>query len=174
MQFFLMPWTASDYLALYEHIMGVLDEIDPIIVMVDSVLSPGLDAVRAQGRNHVTVSPNSLKDNFVSMQSWGSMFWKYLAYTFLTSLTPALKLMFLLHVFRLSISRPMAPYSRKHLPQHPLHLQCPQHPNVNKKESIPQTKWDCQTIGCVPDVPKGLPLADPISTRTRISRARRA
>jgi hypothetical protein len=89
MQLFLMPWTASDYLALYKYIMGVLDEIDPIVVIVDGLLSPALDATRAQGRNHVTLSPNSLKDNFASMQPWGSMFWKYPAYRSLTSFTPA-------------------------------------------------------------------------------------
>jgi hypothetical protein len=174
MQRFLMPWTASDYLALYEHIMGVLDEIDPIVVIVDSLLSPALDATRAQGRNHVTLSPNSLKDNFASMQPWGSMFWKYPAYKSLTWFTPARKLMFLQHVFRPSVSRPMAPYSSKHLPQYPLHLQCPPHPIADRKEIIPQTKWDCQTVGCILDLPKGLPLADPISTRTRVSHARRA
>jgi hypothetical protein len=30
MQRFLMPWTASDYLALYKHIMEVLDEMIPL------------------------------------------------------------------------------------------------------------------------------------------------
>jgi hypothetical protein len=84
MQRFLMPWTAPDYLALYEHIMEALNEIDPIVVIVDSLLSPALNATRAQRRNHVTLSPNSLKDNFASMQPWGSMFWKYPAYTSLT------------------------------------------------------------------------------------------
>jgi hypothetical protein len=69
-----MPWTASDYLAFYEYIIGILDETDPIVVIVDGLLSPALDATRAQGRNHVTLSPNSLKDNFASMQPWGSMF----------------------------------------------------------------------------------------------------
>jgi hypothetical protein len=174
MQRFLMPWTASDYVALYEHIMGVLDEVDPIVVITDSLLSPALDATRAQGRNHVTLSPNSLKDNFASMQPWGSMFWKYPAYTSRTSFAPVPKLIILQHLFRPSVSRSMAPYSSKHLPQHPFYLQCPPHPIANRKENIPQTKWDCQTIGCILDLPKGLPLADPISTRTRVSHFLRA
>ncbi|CZR69812.1 uncharacterized protein PAC_19712 [Phialocephala subalpina] len=77
MQTFLMPWTAPDYLATYKDILRVLGEIDPFIVVVDPMLGPALDAVRTQGRNHVVLSPNTLKDNFVSMQPWGSMFWKY-------------------------------------------------------------------------------------------------
>jgi hypothetical protein len=68
----------------------------------------------------------------------------------------------------------MAPYSSKHLPHHPLYIQCSQYPNVNKRERIPQTKWDCQTIGYILDLPKGLPLADRIPTRNRISDTRRA
>lgn len=77
MQNFLMPWTAIDYLATYNDILRLLDEIDPVIVVADPLLGPGLDAIRTQNRNHVILSPNTLKDNFVAMQPWGSMFWKY-------------------------------------------------------------------------------------------------
>lgn len=80
MQDYLMPWTAPNYLAIYRDILRVLDEVDPIVIVVDPIFGPALDAIRAQGRNHVILSPNSLKDNFVSMQPWGSMFWKYPAY----------------------------------------------------------------------------------------------
>ncbi|KUJ09626.1 glycosyltransferase family 1 protein [Mollisia scopiformis] len=77
MQDFLMPWTATDYLAIYKDVLRLLDEIDPIIVVVDPIFGPALDAIRTQGRNHAILSPNNLKDNFVSMQPWASMFWKY-------------------------------------------------------------------------------------------------
>ncbi|KAE8451625.1 hypothetical protein EG329_003082 [Mollisiaceae sp. DMI_Dod_QoI] len=77
MQDFLMPWTAPDYLAIYQDILRIIDEIDPLIIAVDPLLGPGLDAIRTRGRNYVILSPNTLKDNFVSMQPWGTMFWKY-------------------------------------------------------------------------------------------------
>jgi hypothetical protein len=80
MQTYLMPWSAPEYLDIYKDILRVLDEVDPIVVAVDPLFGPGLDAVRAHGRNHVVISPNSLKDNFGSMQPWGSFFWKYPAY----------------------------------------------------------------------------------------------
>ena len=80
MQKYLMPWSGPEYLAIYEEISRLLKEVDPIVVAVDPLFGPGMDAIRDQGRNHAIVSPNSLKDNFGSLQPWGSMFWKYPAY----------------------------------------------------------------------------------------------
>jgi hypothetical protein len=77
MQTCLMPWSGPEYLGLYEQVLAVLDEVDPIVVAVEPLFWPGLDAVRAQGRNHVIVSPNTLKDNFAAMQPRGAFFWKY-------------------------------------------------------------------------------------------------
>ena len=77
MQKFLMPWGAEEYLSLYHESLKFLEELDPIIVAVDPLFGPGMDAIRATGRNHVIVSPNSLKDNFVDKQPWLSMLWKY-------------------------------------------------------------------------------------------------
>lgn len=63
-QKFLMPWSAEEYLSLYHESLAILEEVDPIIVAVDPLFGPGLDAIRATGRNYVIVSPNSLKDSF--------------------------------------------------------------------------------------------------------------
>ena len=76
MQKFLMPLGAEEYLALYHEALNILEEVDPNIVAVDPLFGPGLDAVRASGRNHVIISPNSLKDNFAN-KPWLSMLWKY-------------------------------------------------------------------------------------------------
>ncbi|KAF7935514.1 hypothetical protein EAE99_002494 [Botrytis elliptica] len=72
-----MPWTAPDYLDIYKEISGILETVDPSIVAVDPVFGPGVDAVRAQGRNHVIISPNTLKDSFAKYQPWGAVLWKY-------------------------------------------------------------------------------------------------
>jgi hypothetical protein len=73
----LMPWTGPEYLGLYQEILALFDEIDPLVVVVEPTFGPGVDAARAQGRNYAIVSPNSMKDNFAPMQPWGSWFWKY-------------------------------------------------------------------------------------------------
>ncbi|KAJ8068866.1 hypothetical protein OCU04_002550 [Sclerotinia nivalis] len=77
MQHWLIPWTAPDYLGLYKEISGILETVDPIVVAVDPLFGPGIDAVRAQGRNHAIISPNSLKDNFVQFQPRVAALWKY-------------------------------------------------------------------------------------------------
>jgi len=55
----------------YQEVLRVLDEVDPIVVAIDPMFGPGLDAVRAQGRNHVIIRPNALKENFSATQPWG-------------------------------------------------------------------------------------------------------
>lgn len=50
MQKVLMPWGAEEYLSLYHEALKVLEEVDPIIVAVDPLFGPGLDAIRATGR----------------------------------------------------------------------------------------------------------------------------
>jgi hypothetical protein len=76
-QMFLMPWGAPEYLEVYRDIERVIEEVDPLVIVVEPKFGPGLDAARAHGRNHVIISPNALKDNFAHFQPWGSMFWKY-------------------------------------------------------------------------------------------------
>ena len=77
MQKYLMPWGAEEYLALYHESLRFLEEVDPIIVAVDPLFGPGMNAIRATGRNHVIISPNSLKDNFADKQPWLRMLWRY-------------------------------------------------------------------------------------------------
>jgi len=90
MQMYLMPWSAPEHVEIYEDVLRVMGEINPTIVVADTLFGPGLDAIRAQGRNYVILSPNALKDNLASMQPWGRMLWKYPACVFLfLSLSPS-------------------------------------------------------------------------------------
>ncbi|QSZ37360.1 hypothetical protein DSL72_009458 [Monilinia vaccinii-corymbosi] len=73
----MMPWTGPEHLDIYREISEILEEVDPVIIAVDPLFGPGMDAARASGRNHVVLSPNSLKDNFMALQPKGAALWKY-------------------------------------------------------------------------------------------------
>lgn len=77
LQKYLMPWTSPEYLALYQEITSILEEVDPAMVAVDSQIGPGLDAIRTLGLQHAILTPNALKDNFADRQPWGAVLWKY-------------------------------------------------------------------------------------------------
>ncbi|KAL5353704.1 hypothetical protein ACLOAV_001744 [Pseudogymnoascus australis] len=77
LQKYLMPWTGPEYLALYQEITSILEEVDPAMVAVDSQIGPGLDAIRTLGLQHAILTPNALKDNFADRQPWGAVLWKY-------------------------------------------------------------------------------------------------
>ena len=72
-----MPWTAEEYVALYKHIEELIEEIDPAVIAVDTFLGPAMSVTRELNRRHVTLSPNTLKDQFAFMQSWGTGVWKF-------------------------------------------------------------------------------------------------
>lgn len=77
LQYFLLPWSAPDHIALYNELLQLFDEIDPAVVALDMFVVPALDAVRTARRNEVMVTPNSLKDYFAEIQPWGAVLWKY-------------------------------------------------------------------------------------------------
>jgi hypothetical protein len=71
------PWTGPDYLALYHEIRGVVETIDPIVVVVEPLFAPAIDAVRAMDRQQVILTPNAISDTIGAKQSWGAVLWKY-------------------------------------------------------------------------------------------------
>jgi hypothetical protein len=83
MQDCMLPWSGPDYISLYQEILRLIEDIDPLVVVVDLLFGPGLDATSAMGRNRVIISPNTLKDTFVADQPWGAFFWKYPVYVLL-------------------------------------------------------------------------------------------
>jgi hypothetical protein len=80
LEMFLVPWTGPEYVALYHDIVRVIEEVDPKLIVVDTAFPPGMDATRNLGRQHVSLSTNTLSDNFLPMQPKGAMFWKHPAY----------------------------------------------------------------------------------------------
>lgn len=77
MQIWISPWSADDHFSLYQELQVLIDEIDPAVVVLDTLFRPGIDATRDKNRLHVIISPNSVVDNFLGDQPYGSMFWKY-------------------------------------------------------------------------------------------------
>jgi hypothetical protein len=77
MQEWLTPWSAPEYIALYQTLCNLLEEIDPAIVAIDPYFAPALNAIRKWGGNYVVISPNSLQDTFGAIQPRGEVLWKY-------------------------------------------------------------------------------------------------
>ncbi|KAL4901282.1 hypothetical protein BDW74DRAFT_181859 [Aspergillus multicolor] len=73
----LMPWTPEEYLALYEETVRLIDEVDPAVIVVDSMQRPFVDAARNANRQFAMLNPNALTDIIAYRQPWGQMFWKY-------------------------------------------------------------------------------------------------
>ena len=86
LQLYLSPWNAEEHLAMYEQVKQVITELNPAIVVLDSLLRPGIDAVRDQNRLHAFVTPNTLVDNFSGDQPW-KMLWKYPWYAISSTIT---------------------------------------------------------------------------------------
>lgn len=76
-QILLAPWKAEEHWTLYQIITGIIDEVDPAVVVLDSIFRPGVEATQDANRMHMFISPNSLTDSLAHKQPWGAMFWKY-------------------------------------------------------------------------------------------------
>lgn len=80
MQDFICPWEPDEFYKLYTEIGSLIDDLDPAVIVVDSIFRPAIDAIRDKHRQHIILTPNTHVDNFLAIQPYGSMFWKYPAY----------------------------------------------------------------------------------------------
>ncbi|SCV52105.1 uncharacterized protein FFB14_12417 [Fusarium fujikuroi] len=76
-QLWISPWTFEDHVHLYKEIGGIIDEVDPAIIVLDSWLRPAIDATRKRNRQHAFITPNTLIDHFLGIQPLWARFWKY-------------------------------------------------------------------------------------------------
>lgn len=72
-----VPWNGSEYMAIYNDITRAIGNVDPGLVVLDTMFTPAQDAVRQLQRKHVLLSPNSLRDFGAASQPRGQMFWKF-------------------------------------------------------------------------------------------------
>ncbi|KAM5349592.1 hypothetical protein ACJ41O_006097 [Fusarium nematophilum] len=77
MQIWLSPWSTEDHLDIYEQLNTIIDQVDPAVVVLETLFRPGMDATRDKNRQHALITPNPLVDTFMGHQPYGSMFWKY-------------------------------------------------------------------------------------------------
>ena len=77
MQTFICPWEADEFYELYKEIGDLIEEVDPAVVIVDSLFRPAIDSTRDKNRQHIILTPNTHVDNFLAIQPYGGMFWKY-------------------------------------------------------------------------------------------------
>lgn len=75
--FYMAPWPAEEHLKIYQNVRDIIDELDPAVVVLDTLFTPAMDATRQGNRLHAIITPNTLIDNFPAQQPWGAMFWKY-------------------------------------------------------------------------------------------------
>ncbi|KAI0153280.1 hypothetical protein GGR57DRAFT_492380 [Xylariaceae sp. FL1272] len=58
-------------------ISHIIDDINPAVVVIDTLFRPALDATRDKNRLHAIISPNTLIEDFPADQPLDKMFWKY-------------------------------------------------------------------------------------------------
>jgi len=81
-----VPSFGLAYMQVYDRIVKLIEELDPAMVVVDGLLSPGIDACHSLNRRHVLNSPNTATDAGRMQQPWLKGFWYYPAFVFLSTL----------------------------------------------------------------------------------------
>ena len=76
----LQPVEPEQYLSTFKQCLALIEEIDPAVVVVEPLFSPGIDAVRMMRRREVMLSPSALQDTLGQFQPNGEVLWKYPAY----------------------------------------------------------------------------------------------
>jgi len=77
---------------IYGSIVRFIEELDPATVVVDSLLSPGIDACYSSKRRFVLNSPNTPMDLARLQQPRLKCLWYYPAFVLLSNLIPSFRL----------------------------------------------------------------------------------
>ncbi|KAI3321746.1 glycosyltransferase family 1 protein [Xylariaceae sp. AK1471] len=80
MPFYVSPWSGEDHITLFQEAIGIIDEVDPALVVLDTFLRPAIDATRNRSRLHAFISPLTPLEIFPLEQPHGSWLWKYPVY----------------------------------------------------------------------------------------------
>ncbi|KAK4684396.1 hypothetical protein P7C73_g5781, partial [Tremellales sp. Uapishka_1] len=71
------PESPEEYLAAAQSVEALIDALDPDLIVVDTLFSAARDAIVRKGREHVLLSPNTLKENTEADQGAGVFFLPY-------------------------------------------------------------------------------------------------
>ena len=105
------------YMRIYDSIVKVIEELNPGLVIVDSLLNAGLDACHSLNRKFVLNSPNCPIDVARTQQPWLKGFWYYPMFVFTSNSIPKLQLSFSSFDqdrYRIIVPDPMEGYPNKH------------------------------------------------------------
>ncbi|KAL7951336.1 hypothetical protein V8C42DRAFT_303788 [Trichoderma barbatum] len=75
--FLMVAWPNEAHLSLYQQTVDIIQEVDPAVVVLDSLLRPSIDAAVNLNRARAYITPNSLADHLSALQPRGAHFWKY-------------------------------------------------------------------------------------------------
>ena len=64
----LAPWSGHDYISIFDACCQLIKELDPSLVILDPIFSPGYDAAISLNRRHLVLSPNTFKDHATGSQ----------------------------------------------------------------------------------------------------------
>ncbi|RFU76259.1 glycosyltransferase family 1 [Trichoderma arundinaceum] len=73
----LTAWSNEDHLSLYRQTVDIIQEVDPAVVILDSMLRPSVDAAVNLNRTRAYITPNALADLLTPVQPRGALFWRY-------------------------------------------------------------------------------------------------
>lgn len=77
MAVFAASWPGEMHLQIYAAVKDLIKDINPLLVVLDPVFIPGVEACRDSMVKHVMLSPNAMKDVLSQQQPRGQMLWKY-------------------------------------------------------------------------------------------------
>jgi hypothetical protein len=77
LQYLICPWSAEEHFSIYNELETLIDEVDPAVVVLDSIFIPAIEATREKNRRYAVITPNQVIDNFITEQPYRSIFWKY-------------------------------------------------------------------------------------------------
>lgn len=78
---YLCPWDAQEHYDILLEVQGIINEVDPALVVLDTLFTPAVDATRNLNRLHAFASPNPVSDSFPDRSPWGQVLWKYPAFS---------------------------------------------------------------------------------------------
>ncbi|THU92235.1 UDP-Glycosyltransferase/glycogen phosphorylase [Dendrothele bispora CBS 962.96] len=73
----MVPWTAKEYAEQLKFMEQLINDIDPIAILLDPMHRPAIDLCEKTGRSYMILSPNTPKEIVGMMQPYGQVFWKY-------------------------------------------------------------------------------------------------
>lgn len=72
-----LGWKPEEYIKSYESAVGILQDVQPVVVVADPLLHLGLDAARSLNMRIVILWPVPLKDVVITVQPMFGILWKY-------------------------------------------------------------------------------------------------